>query len=94
VAQSSTFCSCEFHYLSTTLPFQIYQITAHKIQVFDESDRTTEPRLIPQLPGGATDEDENAKTKKNDDLLTTFTAKEKNQDGDRLNSTLLYLSHM
>jgi hypothetical protein len=49
-----------------------YQITAHKIQVFfDESDQPVEPRLIPKLPGGETNDDENAKINKdNDDAFT------------------------
>ena len=54
---------------------QIYQITAHKIQVFDEFDQAVERRLLPQLPGGDTNDNENANGNKNDDLLTTFSAK-------------------
>jgi hypothetical protein len=64
--------------VTTTLTSQIYQITAHKIQVFNESDQSVEPRLIPQLPGGETNNDGNAKMNKDsDDLLAAFTAKKK-----------------
>jgi hypothetical protein len=37
---------------ATNNSFKVYQITAHKIQVYDESERPVEPRLLPQLPGG------------------------------------------
>ena len=49
----------------------------HKIQIFNKSDQAVEHRLIPQLPGGETDDNENAKAGKTDDLLTTFTTKKK-----------------
>jgi hypothetical protein len=47
------------------------------IQIFDKSDQAVEHRLIPQLPGGETDDNENAKARKTDDLLATFTMKKK-----------------
>jgi hypothetical protein len=59
--------------LTTTLASQIYQITTHKIQVFNESNQSVKPRLIPQLPGGKTNDDEHAKMNKDsDDLLAAF----------------------
>jgi hypothetical protein len=56
---------------------QIYQITTHKIQIFDKSDQAVEHQLIPQLPSGQTDDNENTKTRKTDNLPTTFTMKKK-----------------
>jgi len=60
-----------------THPFQIYQITAHKIQVFNESNQAVKHQLLPQLPGGKTDHNQNASGEKNDDLLTAFSTKRK-----------------
>jgi hypothetical protein len=64
------------------LPTGDYQITTHKIQVFDEPDQTVERQLLPQLPGGETNDDEDANAKKdNDNLLAAFTMKKKIQNG-------------
>ena len=56
---------------------QIYQITAHKIQIMDKSDQAVEPRSVPRLPAGDTDDNENTKGKERDDLLTSFSTKKK-----------------
>ena len=62
---------------ATNDSFKVYQITAHKIQVYDESDRPVEPRLLPQFPGGQDDNDDDTNPKKEVDLLAAFMAKKK-----------------
>ena len=59
--------------------FEIYQITAHKIQIFDKSDQAVEQRFVPLLPAGGTDDDDNGKAKDTEDLLTTFNTKKKRE---------------
>ena len=56
---------------------QIYQITAHKIQIMDKSDQAVKPWTIPHLPAGDTDDNENTKGKESDNLLTSFSMKKK-----------------
>ena len=62
---------------TTKNSFEVYQITAHKIQVYDESDQPVEPRLLPQLPGARDDDNDDTNPKKEVDLLAAFTAKKK-----------------
>ena len=52
--------------------FEIYQITAHKIQIFDKSDQAVEQQFIPLLPAAGTDDDDNGKARNTEDLLTTL----------------------
>ena len=66
--------------------FEIYQITAHKIQIFDKSDQAVEQRFVPLLPAGGTDDDDNGKAKDTEDLLTTFNTKKK-ENGHRLRNS-------
>ena len=47
----------------------MYQITTHKIQVYDESDECVEPRYIPSLPGKRNKGQDETK---GDDILTNF----------------------
>ena len=51
---------------------QIYQITTHKIQIFDKSNHAVKQQLIPYLPSGEIDDNENAKARKMEDLLVAF----------------------
>jgi len=68
------------HLIMTTLP-NIYfpDLSNHRTQNSDiqQSDQAVEHWLIPQLPSGKTDDNENAKARKTDDLLATFTTKKK-----------------
>ena len=47
---------------------------AHKIQILDKSD---EQRFVPQLPAGVTNDNEDDKARKTEDLLTTFSTKKR-----------------
>jgi hypothetical protein len=47
--------------------WQVYQITAHKIHVYDESDELVESRSVPLLLGRR-----NKDEKKGDDILANF----------------------
>lgn len=76
------------------LTSQIYQITAHKIQILDKSDQVVEQQLVPQLPGGKTDDNKNTKARKMEGLVTTFSMKKKSQDGHQISSRLGPLSDM
>ena len=55
---------------------QIYQITAHKIQIMDKSDQAVKPWSIPYLPARDTDDNKNTKGKERDNL-TSFGMKKK-----------------
>ena len=61
----------------------INQITAHKFQILDKSD---EQRFVPQLPAGGTNDNENDKAGKTEDLLTTFSTKKRH----RISSRIVY----
>jgi hypothetical protein len=50
-------------------PRQVYQITTHKIQVYDESDERVERRYVPSLPGKR---NEGQDERKGDDILANF----------------------
>jgi len=47
----------------------VYQITTHKIQVYDESDEHVEPRYVPSLSGKHNEGQDN---RKGDDILANF----------------------
>ena len=49
--------------------WQVYQITTHKIHVYDESDEHVEPHDIPSLPGKHNKEQDE---RKGDDILANF----------------------
>ena len=66
--------------------FEIYQITAHKIQIFDKSDQAVEQRFIPLFPAAGTDDDDDGKARNTEDLLTTFNTKKK-ENGHRLRNS-------
>ena len=53
------FCPC----------WQVYQITAHKIHVYDKSDEHVESRSVPSLLGRHNEEQDE---KKGDDILANF----------------------
>ena len=48
--------------------WQVYQITTHKIHVYNESDERVGPRAIPSLPVNNKKRDE----RKGDDILANF----------------------
>ena len=72
-----------------------FEITAHKIQIFDKSDQAVEQRFVPLLPAGGTDDNDNGKAKNTEDLLTMFNTKKKRMDTDwETRIVLSYVVHL
>ena len=67
------------HHLLSLILLKVYQITVHKIQVYDESDESIKSHQVPMLPNKhfKGDDEDKVDDGKQKDLLASFSSTKK-----------------